>query len=469
MSQLRIYKIAVSKFFDGEGPDLVAEALANESNTPAPQRVGQRGVLIDEMEYLIPTSSQRDAAPRIVPQPTNKGVWKPPLPFALLLLPFNLLWKLVLGSFSMLGWLFPFLPRLIHSLSNRSGGRAARAVTGGRRPLNPKDNAARFIREFGEEYGEHRLPFLENGYAQAYDLAKKDLKFLLVVLLSPEHDDTETFVRETLLSQEVESFVNNPENNVVLWAGNVQDSEAYQLAGGLSCTKFPFAALIVHTPQESTTAMSTVARVVGLTSPSEFVSKLRSAINQHSPPLERTRAQRREQEATRNLRQQQETAYERSLAQDRERMRLRKEAEATKQMEEQEAQAKAKQVETVAQQLQEWKKWRASTISVEPDLDVKNVTRLSIRMPSGDRIVRRFVPEATIEDVYAFVECYDILENDTTATEPPAGYTHDYKFKLVSPMPRAIYDVEADGTIADRIGRSGNLIVEPVEVADEDA
>ena len=458
----------MSKFFDGEGPDLIAEALANESTTPVPQRVGQREVLIDDMDFVTPTRSQRDAAPRIVPQPTNKGAWKPPLPFALLLLPFNLFWKLVSGSFSMLGWLFPFLPRLIHSLSSRNGVRGARAVTGGRRPLSPKDNAARFIREFGEEYGEHHLPFYDNGYAQAYDLAKRDLKFLLVVLLSPEHDDTETFVRETLLSQEVESLVNNPENNIILWAGNVQDSEAYQVAGGLSCTKFPFAALIVHTPQESATAMSTVARVVGLTSPSEFVSKLRSAISQHSPPLERTRAQRREQEATRNLRQQQETAYERSLAQDRERMRLRKEAEANKQKEEQEARDKVKQVETAAQQLQQWKKWRASTISAEPETNIKNVTRLSIRIPSGNRIVRSFAPEATIEDVYAFVECHDVLEDEAAATEPPAGYTHEYKFKLVSPMPRAVYDVETDGTIAERIGRSGNLIVEPIEAADED-
>ena len=125
--------------------------------------------------------------------------------------------------------------------------------------------------------------------------------------------------------------------------------------------------------------------------------------------MERVRAQRSEQEATRNLRQQQESAYERSLAQDRERMRLRKEAEAAKQKQEEEAKLKTHRAEEKAQQLLQWRSWKASCIASEPGPEVKNTARLSVRMPSGDRIIRRFDPEATIEDLYAFVEVHDIL------------------------------------------------------------
>ena len=63
------------------------------------------------------------------------------------------------------------------------------------------------------------LPFFEGGYAQAFDLAKRDLRYLVVVLLSPEHDDNSIFVRDTLLAPEFVAFVNDPSNNVTLWAG----------------------------------------------------------------------------------------------------------------------------------------------------------------------------------------------------------------------------------------------------------
>ena len=349
-----------------------------------------------------------------------------------------------------------------------SGNNGSRRVSSGRRPLNPRDTAARFIREFGEEYGEHSLKFYENGYAQAYDLAKKDLKFLVVVILSPEHDNTESFVRDVLLSQEVATFLNDSANNIILWAGNVQDSEAYQVACGLSCTKFPFAAMIVHIPQDSSTAMSTVARIAGLTTPVEFITKLRNAISHHAPPLARVRAQRQDQEATRNLREQQESAYERSLAQDRERTRVRREAEAAKSREEQEARSKANRAEKEAQQILQWKRWKASTIAAEPGADIKDVTRLSLRLESGERIVRRFHSRATVEDVYAFVECQDVADDNASPPLPPTGYKHEYKFQLVSPMPRVVYDITGGGTIGEKIGRSANLIVESTRIVEED-
>ena len=343
-----------------------------------------------------------------------------------------------------------------------------RKNTTGRRPLNPRDTAARFIREFQEEYGEHSLHFFENGYAQAYDLAKKDLQFLLVVLISPEHDDTTTFVRETLLSQEVTNYINDPQNKIVLWAGSVQDSEAYQISIALNCTKFPFVALIVHTQQDSSTSMSTIARITGLLTPSSFVAKLQTAIAQQSQALDRIRASRAEQQASRDLREEQNSAYERSLAQDRERARLRKEKEASKLQEELEARARQEGKEREILKMEQWRRWRVHTLPPEPGSDLKDAARVSIRMPSGERVIRRFAPSAGMDDLYAFVECHG-LQDEKVSSEiaEPGDYEHRYKFNLVSPMPRTVYDLHAGGTVGDRIGRSGNLIVEPV-VEDED-
>lgn len=293
----------------------------------------------------------------------------------------------------------------------------------------------------------------------------------MVVLLSPEHDDNSVFVRETLLSQEVVNYVKDPQNKIILWAGNVQDSEAYQVSNALNCSKFPFAALIVHTPQDSSTSMSTIARVTGLHPASAFVAKLRTAIAQHSAALDRVRATRNEQQATRNLREEQNSAYERSLAQDRERARQRREAEAAQSRAEQEARAKADAEERAVQKAEQWKRWRAQSILAEPAPGVKDVTRVSIRLTSGERVIRKFAATAEMEELYAFVECYDVFKagEDLSAATEPTGYKHNYNFRLVSPMPRVVYDIQGGGTVADKLGKSGNLIVEPINDEDDEA
>lgn len=300
----------------------------------------------------------------------------------------------------------------------------------------------------------------------ALEKAHRELKFLLVVLCAPEHDHTDAWVRETLLSREVTDFLNDPQNNVIIWGGNVQDAEAYQVANSLRCTKFPFAAAIAHTPNVSSTAMSVITRISGATSPAEFVEKLRTAISQNKEPLERIRSTRAEQQASRSLREQQDSAYERSLAIDRERARQRREAEAARLREEQLAVERQAAEEKRTQNLEQWKRWRAQTIRDEPDAYVKDAVRISIRLLSGDRVIRRFAPDADMEELYAFVECHDVTTegelSEKTTAEKPAGYDHVYGFRLVSPMPRVVYEVDA-GSVREKIGRGGTLLVEPVD------
>ncbi|KAF2740746.1 UBX domain-containing protein [Polyplosphaeria fusca] len=466
-------QIAIARFFDGEpAEDPIAAAATNS----APQDTRRQETLLNGFSSPRSSSSSRrirvDPAPRVVPQPDSQVVQQAPLLLTILFVPFSLGYSLLARAFRLVGWIFPFIPRTWGRLTaSNINTPASRRTTSGRRPLNPRDTAARFIREFEEEHGSNELPFFEGGYAGAHDLAKKELKFLLVVLVSPEHDETSSFIRDTLLSPDVVSFLRDPENNIVLWAGNVQDAEAYQVSTSLNCTKFPFSGLIVHTPQVSSTAMSIVARIAGPMPPTQYISKIRQGIQAHSEPLTRVRAQRAEQQATRSIRQAQDSAYERSLAQDRERARKKKEEAERKAREEKEALEREAAKERYAQNLEQWRKWRAASISAEPGTDDNDVVRISLRMPNADRIVRRFAAEAHIEELYAFVECYDFLQSSDSLekAKEPQGFEHEYKFQLVSPMPREVYELKAGGTIKQRIGRSGNLIVERTdEDADED-
>lgn len=468
-------QIAIARFFDGEPAEDPIAAAATQS---APQDIRRQETLLNGFTSSPRTSSSSnrririEPAPRVVPQPENQVTTQAPLVLAVIFAPFSLVYSLLSKYFRFMGWMFPFIPRTWGRLtaSNINTPASRRGAATGRRPLNPRDTAARFIREFEEEYGSHQIPFFESGYAQAFDLAKKNLQFLLVLLVSPEHDETASFMKDTLLNQEVVDFIRDPENNIIVWAGNVQDSEAYQVSSALNCTKFPFTGLIVHTPQVSSTAMGIATRITGPTPPAQYIAKLKAAMAQHTEPLNRVRNQRAEQQATRNIRQQQDSAYERSLALDRERARKKKEEAERLQKEAREAEERERAAQLYAQNLAQWRKWRAASIPAEPTPQDKDVVRIAVKLPTEERVVRKFRADAHIEELYAFVECHDILTSgeDAAEIEEPQNFTHEYKFQLVSPMPREVYGSEAGGTIKERIGRSGNLIVERTDGDDED-
>ncbi|KAL1582585.1 hypothetical protein WHR41_08532 [Cladosporium halotolerans] len=468
-------QIAITRFFDGDA-DTVDPAAEVARAPPPPVDSRRSETLMDNFPSRHSSRAARrglEPAPRVVPTPESQMTQSMPFPFNILLLPFNITYTIFQRIFGTIGYLFPFLPRL---LSRFYSGRALQPSRDtGRRPLNPTDTSARFMREFEEEYGvtHGTLPFHEGGYAQAFDIAKRDLKHLLVILLSPEHDDTAPFVRDTLLSPDLVEYIKNPTNNILLWAGTVQDAEAYQVANALNVTRFPFATLIAHTPSVSSTAMSKIATSAGPVTAQDLISKFDAAIASHKEELDRLRAQRQEQQASRSLRQEQESAYERSLAQDREKARRRKEEEAAREKAEREERERGERKADLARKLAQWRRWRAQSVPGEPGADVADAVRMSIRLPSGERVIRKFRAEADLEELYAFVECYDLVKEDAAVEEEketvePEGYEHVYKYQLVSPMPREVYDLEKGGSLKERIGRSGNLIVEKIVGEDDD-
>ncbi|GAB7359923.1 hypothetical protein MBLNU230_g7449t1 [Neophaeotheca triangularis] len=465
-------QIAIARFFDGDADTV--DPAAEAARPPPPPTNRRSETLTDAIPRVSARNGRSDGlepAPRVVPTPEGQLTQPMPFPFNIILLPFNITYTIFQRIFGMVGYLFPIIPRILQRLY--SGRTSAPSRDAGRRPLNPRDTAARFTRDFEEEYGvtHGTLPFHEGGYAHAFDIAKRELKYLLIVLISPEHDDTAPFVRDTLLSPEFVEWVKKPANNILLWAGTVQDAEAYQVASALNVTRFPYAGLVVHTPSVSSTAMSRIATSVGPVTTVELINKFEEAIRKHSTELEAVRRQRQEQQATRNLRQEQETAYERSLAQDREKARKRKEDEAENARVEKEEREREERKAKAARNLHDWRRWRAQSLPAEPNVETKDVVRISLRLPSGERVVRKFSPEADLEELYAYVECYDMLQEGAELSEKelgePEDYQHSYHFRLVSPMPREVYDLEKGGAVRERIGRSGNLIVEKI-IDDED-
>jgi FAS-associated factor 2 len=458
-------QIAIARFFDGEpSTDVLAEARAALPSTSARHTSNiQYESLLSAARPTSPRRPPTDTVERIDTSTNGDGNYPPPFLLSALFVPLNLIYRLFSTILSPFSFLLPsFIPRLLARFTAQRSQPA-------RRSLPPADNARRFIRELGEEYGEHNLPFVESGFNLTLDNAKRDLKFLMVVLISPSHDDNHSWIRDTLLSAQVRDFLSSQKDDVVLWGGNVQDAEAYQVSESLQCTKFPFVALVCHSSDTGSTGMTTVMRAVGPMPATELVAKLGTAVTAHRAQLRAARSQRAEQQASRTLRQEQDSAYERSLAQDRERARRRKEEEEAQARAEKEALALAEAAEKKMRDEQQWRRWRAQSLPDEPSASVKDAIRVSIRMPSGERIIRRFDMDADLEELYAFVECHEVARNtDQALVDEPVGYEHQYRFYLVSPMPRTVYDLEKGGSIGERIGRGGNLIVEPINEDDDD-
>ena len=459
-------QIAIARFFDGEpATDPLAEARAVLPPTSPRQT--------SNLQYdSVPAATRTSTSPRLSANNVERisstthgeAQHRPPFLISMIFTPLGIIYRILSTFLAPFSFLIPsFFPRLLSRLTSSQRARPSR------KPLPPADNARRFIREFSEEYGPTSLPFAETGFNLALDTAKQDLRFLAVVLLSPSHDDTNVWVRETLLSNQIGDFFSSHKDEIILWGGSVQDAEAYQVADALQCTKFPFLALVCHSSETGSAGMSAVMRATGPMSASELVAKIGTAMTANQGQLNATRNQLQEQQASRNLRQEQDSAYERSLAQDRERALRRREEQEAQTKAEQEAIAKTEAKEYRRRNLEQWRQWRLQSLPDEPDAASKDATRISIRLADGERVVRRFRVDADLEELYAFVECYGIPKSISADVRQPQQYEHNYDFRLVSPMPRTVYDLEK-GSIGDRIGRGANLIVEPIhdDVSDEE-
>ncbi|EQL00267.1 UBX domain-containing protein [Ophiocordyceps sinensis CO18] len=82
----------------------------------------------------------------------------------------------------------------------------------------------------------------------------------------------------------------------------------------------------------------------------------------------------------------------------------------------------------------------------------------------------RIVPQ---QPLYAFVECFDVApeqeqEQKQAGQGRPDGYEHKYTFRIVSTLPRVVYEPSTTDTMGDKIGKSGNLIVEDMSLGSDE-
>ncbi|KAI8826020.1 thioredoxin-like protein [Fimicolochytrium jonesii] len=342
------------------------------------------------------------------PRPKMLSVWG--LLALPITLPLNIVWVL-------LSYAASFLPAALRpSLLTPAGPQRT-----GTQSSDPRADAHRFLLDFEDTYGRQHPEFFQGTYTQALQKTKTEVRYLVVYLHSAEHDDTEEFCRQTLCSEDLISALQR--RNVIFWAGDVGTVEGYQVSHILAATTYPFIAVI--TPNQTRLAVAT--RLEGPTSPSTIIDALTAVIEITEPHVATLRAERESREQSRSIREQQDEAYQASLRADREKRRKAEEEAERTRLEEEAARKEEEEREAFLERRKRRREELLANLPTEPAADAPNITKLSIRLPSGDRVIRRFDADDLVSKLYEFVETRDL--------EPLEG-----EFLVVGTFPREVYD-----------------------------
>lgn len=285
----------------------------------------------------------------------------------------------------------------------------------------------------------------------------------------------------------------------MFWGGDVCTSRDANVAATiLQAATYPFIAFLSmqpHPPSRLTGSSSSAAASSKMTVFSRLEGLHVTSVNQieaHitetlaprlNPFLGRLRAQKREREAQRQLREEQDRAYAEAGKRDMERVRAK---EAELKAKEAEALLKRQAEERVKEELAikarestnraAWRRKTAAELGPEP----REGTQLVIRLPDGRRLMRRFMISEPAIRIWHYieVEAFKAISNGTSQdSTPDPGYQPEITFALATTFPRRLIkpDVCNGKTVGDLVAqglleqKTTTLVVEGLSLdGDED-
>ncbi|KAK9767901.1 UBX domain-containing protein 10 [Basidiobolus ranarum] len=369
--------------------------------------------------------------------------------------PVTLVWGVLGGLFTLLYSLF--VP-------------ANRTVTQGGAG-NSRSIALKFIQEFEENYGGVRPEFFVGGYSEALSRAKRDVKYLLVILLSEGPENNRTFCQNTLSSERLINFLR--EQEVIVWGGDTRGPDGYQVSTALQARTYPFVGLIgLQSAPNGVPKMTLIEKIQGQTTPDVIIQRLTIQFQRTSTELQRAKSEHQERQESRSIREQQDEAYRQSLLADQEKERKAREERERVEKERSEVERIEKARAKLEADRLKYRQYLITVLPNEPSTEEPNTARLSFKMPSGERVVRRFRGDEKVEDVYAFVDTYSLSADrdfEAVSQNPVPDYVHEYTFHLVSPFPRTVVELSSkDLKIRDvpALWPSANLLIEDLDLED---
>ena len=282
----------------------------------------------------------------------------------------------------------------VSSLLGLPPDRPARTSSDGRADV------AEFIREYEGQYGNVHPPLNRGGYYQVLEEAKRDLRFLLVYLHSEDHQDTDTFCRHVLPSDQVTQTI--ADRNIIFWSCSVRKPEGYKVSQALRENSYPFLAMIVLRQHR----MVVVGRQEGLMEPEALVTWINDTVTEYEAFIVAARAERDERNLDREIRSQQEAEYAETLRRDQEREQRAREREEIERREEEERERLRREELERKDQIVRMKIEMANEIPEEPSVDNSEAVRVVIKLPDGQRLERRFLMSHSLKHIYYYVFCH---------------------------------------------------------------
>ncbi|QLQ78043.1 hypothetical protein HG537_0A02900 [Torulaspora globosa] len=300
------------------------------------------------------------------------------------------------------------------------------------------------------ENGSLSQDIVQGSYTELLAACSEQCKFAIIYLHDPLLDNCMDYVNNILCSGKFTTMVRKYQ--IMLWFSDVTSSEGLQVANALKVRQFPFLGVLCLKAEQR---IEVIGRMEGDARRYD-PDHLENILSKGYSRLIQIRQQRQNIALQRIIREQQDSRFEQSLRADQQRQR-EQEAQRTREAEEQRRERQTRQ----------WLLWRKSRLHPEPP-NSADTCRVAIRIEGdGTRLIRKFDASLPVEEIYAYVELYTegLLDSPETFTgnEPPSGYNHNFKFVLITPVPRTELDPAA--TIRDVPGLypSGNIVMETLD------
>jgi len=316
--------------------------------------------------------------------------------------------------------------------------------------INPGEASGALSRALTESYGSvAELPrFFEGTFSSALQQARRDAQLVVVYLHSDHSRYTHKFCTEVLGNEFIRTMLNE---NFLLWGGDTARMESTRVAQQVHARGYPWFCVLLPASVDE-------IRIIGARHGDVEVDSVVALLTECLEEMETFRAEiiarREQQNEDRRLVQEQNREYEEALEMD----TKRKEQEDAAAAEQREAQRKLEEERRLeqeqAQKLEEKrlalveKRKRSAAALEAPGPDAK--ARVSMRLPTGQRLERKFLPTALLADVYAWADCVAYLpENEGKNLEIPERFALKTSFptRELSEKEKTIEELQMGGTM----------------------
>mmetsp|Transcript_97369 Transcript_97369/g.270845 ORF Transcript_97369/g.270845 Transcript_97369/m.270845 type:complete len:465 (-) Transcript_97369:393-1787(-) len=351
------------------------------------------------------------------------------------------------SRYSFVGWISRGLRQL--GLSVISILRTFFFGTGGAQIGGGYASGAAFTRALTTAYGA-QLPlprFFEGSFTEALQAARREAKLLVVYLHSEHARYTQTFCAEVLGNEFIRTML---DENFLLWGGDIARMEAHHVSQLIHARQYPWFCVLLPASVDEIRVIGALNGEVQVEAASALLAACLDEMESHRAEII---ARREQQVEDRQLREQQDLEYQQALEMDRQRTEARealeRERREAERLAEEQRRREQEALERQAAQRQELEARRRQRALALPAEGPGATSRLSLRLPAGQRVQRSFEPSASLADVYAWAECVAHLpENADRGLEIPGRFLLKMSFpsKELTEMDRSIEELQLAGT-----------------------